>query len=241
MSVKKKVAYKRILLKISGEALLGKQSAGVDPDVANYIADEIKSLSEFHIQLGIVIGGGNIFRGIEASAKGMDRTTADYMGMLATVINSLALQSALEERGLPTRVQSSIEMREIAEPFIQRRAIRHLEKGRIVIFAGGTGNPYFSTDTAAALRAVEMRADVIMKATKVDGVYNTDPIKDKTAVMFNKISYIDVLTKNLKVMDATAISLCRDNLLPVIVFNLQKKGNIRRAICGQKIGTYVGE
>ena len=241
MSVKQKVAYKRILLKISGEALLGKQSAGVDPDVANYIADEIKSLSEFHIQLGIVIGGGNIFRGIEASAKGMDRTTADYMGMLATVINSLALQSALEERGLPTRVQSSIEMREIAEPFIQRRATRHLEKGRIVIFAGGTGNPYFSTDTAAALRAVEMRADVIMKATKVDGVYNTDPIKDKTAVMFNKISYIDVLTKNLKVMDATAISLCRDNLLPIIIFNLQKKGNIRRAICGQKIGTYVGE
>ncbi|MFZ1982339.1 MAG: UMP kinase [Smithella sp.] len=236
-----KVAYKRILLKISGEALLGKQSAGVDPNVANYIASEIKSLSGFHIQLGIVIGGGNIFRGIEASAKGMDRTTADYMGMLATVINSLALQSALEERGLPTRVQSSIEMREIAEPFIQRRAVRHLEKGRIVIFAGGTGNPYFSTDTAAALRAVEMKADIIMKATKVDGVYNADPIKDKTAVMFNKISYIDVLTKNLKVMDATAISLCRDNLLPIIIFNLQKKGNIRRAICGQKIGTYVGE
>jgi uridylate kinase len=241
MIVKQKVAYKRILLKISGEALLGKQSAGVDPNVANYIAGEIKSLSVFHIQLGIVIGGGNIFRGIEASAKGMDRTTADYMGMLATVINSLALQSALEERGLPTRVQSSIEMREIAEPFIQRRAVRHLEKGRIVIFAGGTGNPYFSTDTAAALRAVEMKADVIMKATKVDGVYNADPIKDKTAVMFNKISYIDVLTKNLKVMDATAISLCRDNLLPIIIFNLQKKGNIRRAICGQKIGTYVGE
>ncbi len=241
MIVKQKVAYKRILLKISGEALLGKQSAGVDPIVANYIASEIKSLSGFHIQLGIVIGGGNIFRGIEASAKGMDRTTADYMGMLATVINSLALQSALEQRGLPTRVQSSIEMREIAEPFIQRRAVRHLEKGRIVIFAGGTGNPYFSTDTAAALRAVEMKADVIMKATKVDGVYNADPIKDKTAVMFNKISYIDVLTKNLKVMDATAISLCRDNLLPIIIFNLQKKGNIRRAICGQKIGTYVGE
>lgn len=241
MTVKQKVAYKRILLKISGEALLGKQSAGVDPNVANYIASEIKSLSGFHIQLGIVIGGGNIFRGIEASAKGMDRTTADYMGMLATVINSLALQSALEERGLPTRVQSSIEMREIAEPFIQRRAVRHLEKGRIVIFAGGTGNPYFSTDTAAALRAVEMKADVIMKATKVDGVYNANPIKDKTAVMFNKISYIDVLTKNLKVMDATAISLCRDNLLPIIIFNLQKKGNIRRAICGQKIGTYVGE
>ncbi|HUN55407.1 MAG TPA: UMP kinase [Smithella sp.] len=241
MIVKQKVAYKRILLKISGEALLGKQSAGVDPNVANYIAGEIKSLSEFQIQLGIVIGGGNIFRGMEASAKGMDRTTADYMGMLATVINSLALQSALEERGLPTRVQSSIEMREIAEPFIQRRAVRHLEKGRIVIFAGGTGNPYFSTDTAAALRAVEMKADVIMKATKVDGVYNADPIKDKSAVMFKKISYIDVLTKNLKVMDATAISLCRDNLLPIIIFNLQKKGNIRKAICGQKIGTYVGE
>lgn len=241
MRAKQKIAYKRILLKISGEALLGKQSAGVDPEVANYIADEIKSLSAIGVQLGIVVGGGNIFRGIEASSKGMDRTTADYMGMLATVINSLALQSALEERGLPTRVQSSIEMREIAEPFIQRRAIRHLEKGRIVIFAGGTGNPYFSTDTAAALRAVEIRADVIMKATKVDGVYNTDPVKDKTAVMFNKIRYIDVLTKNLKVMDATAISLCRDNLLPIIVFNMQKKGNIRKAICGQKIGTYVGE
>jgi uridylate kinase len=241
MRAKQKTAYKRVLLKLSGEALLGKQSAGVDPDVANYIADEIKSLFSIGVQLGIVIGGGNIFRGIEASSRGMDRTTADYMGMLATVINSLALQSALEERGLPTRVQSSIEMREIAEPFIQRRAIRHLEKGRIVIFAGGTGNPYFSTDTAAALRAVEMRADVIMKATKVDGVYNADPLKDKTAVMFYKISYIDVLTKNLKVMDATAISLCRDNLLPIIVFNMQKKGNIRRAICGQKIGTYVGE
>ena len=241
MSTKQKAAYKRVLLKLSGEALMGKQSTGVDPDVANYIADEIKSLSRMGVQLGIVIGGGNIFRGIEASARGMDRTTADYMGMLATVINSLALQSALEERGLPTRVQSSIEMHEIAEPFIQRRAIRHLEKGRIVIFAGGTGNPYFSTDTAAALRAVEIRADVIMKATKVDGVYNADPVRDKKAVKFNKISYIEVLTKNLKVMDSTAISLCRDNLLPIIVFNLQKKGNICKAVCGQKIGTYVGE
>lgn len=241
MNAKQKTAYKRILLKLSGEALLGRKSTGVDPEVANYIADEIKSLSDIGVELGIVIGGGNIFRGIEASAKGMDRTTADYMGMLATVINSLALRGALEERGLPTRVQSSIEMREIAEPFIQRRAIRHLEKGRIVIFAGGTGNPYFSTDTAAALRAVEIRADVIMKATRVDGVYNRDPLKDKKAVMFNKISYIDVLTKDLKVMDATAISLCRDNLLPIIVFNMQKKGNIRKAICGQKIGTYVGE
>ena len=241
MSEKKKAAFKRILLKLSGEALLGKQSTGVDPDIANYIADEIKSLSDLKIQIGIVIGGGNIFRGIEASAKGMDRTTADYMGMLATVINSLALQSALEMRGLPTRVQSSIEMREIAEPFIQRRAVRHLEKGRIVIFAGGTGNPYFSTDTAASLRAMEIQADVIMKATKVDGVYNADPVRDKSAVMFKKISYIDVLTKNLKVMDSTAITLCRDNSLPIIVFNLQKKGNIRSVVCGKKIGTYVGE
>ena len=171
----------------------------------------------------------------------MDRTTADYMGMLATVINSLALQSALEMRGLPTRVQSSIEMREIAEPFIQRKAVRHLEKGRIVIFAGGTGNPYFSTDTAASLRAMEIQADVIMKATKVDGVYNADPVKNRSAVMFKKISYIDVLTKNLKVMDSTAITLCRDNSLPIIVFNLQKKGNIRSVVCGKKIGTYVGE
>jgi uridylate kinase len=241
MSEKKKAAFKRILLKLSGEALLGKQSTGVDPDVANYIADEIKSLSELKIQIGIVIGGGNIFRGIEASAKGMDRTTADYMGMLATVINSLALQSALEMRGLPTRVQSSIEMREIAEPFIQRKAVRHLEKGRIVIFAGGTGNPYFSTDTAASLRAMEIQADVIMKATKVDGVYSADPVKNKSAVMFKKISYIDVLTKNLKVMDSTAITLCRDNSLPIIVFNLQKKGNIRSVVCGKKIGTYVGD
>ncbi len=241
MSEKKKAAYKRILLKLSGEALLGKQATGVDPDVANYIADEIKSLSDLKIQIGIVIGGGNIFRGIEASAKGMDRTTADYMGMLATVINSLALQSALEMRGLPTRVQSAIEIRAIAEPFIQRKAVRHMEKGRIVIFAGGTGNPYFSTDTAASLRAMEIRADVIMKATKVDGVYDADPVKNKSAVMFKKISYIDVLTKNLKVMDSTAITLCRDNSLPIIVFNLQKKGNIRNVICGKKIGTYVGE
>ena len=241
MSEKKESAYKRILLKLSGEALLGKQSTGVDPDVANYIADEIKSLADLKIQVGIVIGGGNIFRGMEASAKGMDRTTADYMGMLATVINSLALQSALEMRGLPTRVQSSIEMREIAEPFIQRRAVRHLEKGRIVIFAGGTGNPYFSTDTAASLRAMEIRAEVIMKATKVDGVYDADPVKNKSAIMFRKISYIDVLTKNLKVMDSTAITLCRDNSLPIVVFNLQKKGNIRKVICGKKIGTYVGE
>jgi len=209
--------------------------------VASFIAEEIKSVADLDIQLAIVIGGGNIFRGLEASSRGMDRTSADYMGMLATVINSLALQSALEMQGIPTRVQSSIEMREIAEPFIQRRAIRHLEKGRIVIFAGGTGNPYFTTDTAASLRAMEINADVIMKATKVDGVFDSDPVKNKTAVMYDKISYIDVLSKNLKVMDATAISLCRDNKLPILVFNMQKKGNIRRAICGEKIGTYVGD
>ena len=238
---KEKTVYKRILLKLSGESLLGKQSFGIDPDVANFIAEEIKSVSDLNVQIGIVIGGGNIFRGLEADSKGIDRTSADYMGMLATVINSLALQSALEMHGLPTRVQSSIAMHEIAEPFIQRRAIRHLEKGRIVIFAGGTGNPYFTTDTAAALRAMEIKADVIMKATKVDGVYDSDPVKNKFAKMFKKISYIGVLTKNLKVMDATAISLCRDNLLPIIVFNLQKKGNIRSIICGKKIGTYVGE
>ena len=235
------VVYKRILLKLSGEALLGKQSSGVDPEVANYIAAEIKSLADLNVQIGIVVGGGNIFRGLEASSKGMDRTSADYMGMLATVINSLALQSALEMHGIATRVQSSIEMHQIAEPFIQRKAIRHLEKGRIVIFAGGTGNPYFTTDTAASLRAMEIKADVIMKATKVDGVYDSDPVKNKKAVMFKKIKYIDILTKNLKVMDATAISLCRDNSLPIIVFNLQKKGNIRGVICGKKIGTYVGE
>jgi uridylate kinase len=241
MGDENKVVYKRILLKLSGEALLGKQSSGVDPEVANYIAAEIKSLADLNVQIGIVVGGGNIFRGLEASSKGMDRTSADYMGMLATVINSLALQSALEMYGIVTRVQSSIQMHQIAEPFIQRKAIRHLEKGRIVIFAGGTGNPYFTTDTAASLRAMEIKADVIMKATKVDGVYDSDPVKNNKAVMFKNIKYIDVLTKNLKVMDATAISLCRDNSLPIIVFNLQKKGNIRGVICGKKIGTYVGE
>lgn len=238
---KEKAIYKRILLKLSGESLLGKQSFGIDPAVANFIAEEIKAVSNLNVQIGIVVGGGNIFRGLEAGSKGIDRTSADYMGMLGTVINSLALQSALEAHGLPTRVQSAIEMHEIAEPFIQRRAIRHLEKGRIVIFAGGTGNPYFTTDTAASLRAMEIKADIIMKATKVDGVYDSDPVKNKSAKMFKYISYINVLTKNLKVMDATAISLCRDYLLPIIVFNLQKKGNIRAVICGKKIGTYVGE
>jgi uridylate kinase len=237
----KKIHYKRILLKLSGESLLGKKKFGIDPEAASFIAREIKAVCSLKAQVGIVVGGGNIFRGIEGSSNGIDRTSADYMGMLATVINSLALQSALEEQGLATRVQTSISMHEIAEPFIQRRAVRHLEKGRIVIFAGGTGNPYFTTDTAASLRAMEIRADVIMKATKVDGVYDSDPFKNKNAKRYEKISYIEVLTKNLKVMDATAISLCRDNSMPIIVFDMQKKGNIKNAICGKKIGTYVGE
>jgi len=225
---------------LSGESFMGNLSSGIDPEVVEVVAGEIRDVAALGVQLGIVIGGGNIFRGMAASAKGMDRTTADYMGMLATVINSLALQSALEHVGVPTRVQTAIEMREIAEPFIQRRAVRHLEKGRVVIFAAGTGNPFFTTDTAATLRAVEIKADIILKATKVDGVYDRDPVKDADAVMYEKISYTDVLTKNLKVMDASAISLCRDNGLPLCVFNLQKAGNIKRVICGEPVGTMVG-
>jgi len=233
-------AYKRVMLKLSGEILMGKETFGIDQGVVETVAAEVRDVVALGIQLGIVIGGGNIFRGMAASARGMDRTSADYMGMLATVINSLALQSALERAGVPTRVQTAIEMREVAEPFIQRRAIRHLEKGRVVIFAAGTGNPYFTTDTAAALRAVEIRADVLLKATKVDGVYDRDPVCFPDAVMYDKINYTDVLTKNLKVMDAAAISLCRDNGLPLIVFNLQKAGNIKRVICGGNVGTKVG-
>jgi len=225
---------------LSGESFMGNLSSGIDPEVVEVVAGEIREVAALGVQLGIVIGGGNIFRGMTASAMGMDRTTADYMGMLATVINSLALQSALEHVGVPTRVQTAIEMREIAEPFIQRRAVRHLEKGRVVIFAAGTGNPFFTTDTAATLRAVEIKADIILKATKVDGVYDRDPVKYADAVMYEKISYTDVLTKNLKVMDASAISLCRDNGLPLNVFNLQKAGNIKRVICGEPVGTMVG-
>ena len=225
---------------MSGESFMGNLSSGIDPEVVEVVAGEIREVAALGVQLGIVIGGGNIFRGMTASAKGMDRTTADYMGMLATVINSLALQSALEHVGVPTRVQTAIEMREIAEPFIQRRAVRHLEKGRVVIFAAGTGNPFFTTDTAATLRAVEIKADIILKATKVDGVYDRDPVQYPDAVMYEKISYTEVLTKNLKVMDASAISLCRDNGLPLNVFNLQKAGNIKRVICGEPVGTIVG-
>ncbi len=232
--------YKRVLLKLSGEALMGKGTFGIDPEVVETIAGEIREVVGMGVQLGIVIGGGNIFRGVSASARGMDRTSADYMGMLATVINSLAVQSALERLGVVTRVQSAISMNQVAEPFIQRRAVRHLEKGRVVIFAAGTGNPYFTTDTAATLRAVEIKADVILKATKVDGVYDRDPAWDAAAVKFEKISYTDILTKNLKVMDAAAVSLCRDNALPLVVFNLQKRGDIKRVICGEAVGTAVG-
>jgi uridylate kinase len=232
--------YKRVVLKLSGEALSGRGSFGIDPEVVAAVAAEIRDVAVMGVQLAVVVGGGNIFRGMDAGARGMGRTTADYMGMLATVINGLALQSALEHLDVTTRLQTAIEMKAIAEPFIQRRALRHLEKGRVVIFAAGTGNPYFTTDTAATLRAVEIRADILLKGTKVDGVYDRDPVKNVDAVMYDKISYTDVLTKNLKVMDATAISLCRDNGLPLRVFNLQKAGNIKRVICGEAVGTIVG-
>jgi len=219
---------------------MGKHYSGIDPEVVAAVAAEILEVFNLGVQLGIVIGGGNIIRGLAASAEGMDRTSADYMGMLATVINSLALQSVLEKRGIPTRVQTAIEMKEVAEPFIRRRAIRHLEKGRVVIFAAGTGNPYFTTDTAATLRAIEIKADIILKATKVDGVYDRDPVRHTDAIMYDKVSYTEVLTKNLKVMDATAISLCRDNGLLLNVFNLYKVGNVKRVICGENVGTIVG-
>jgi len=218
---------------------MGDKQFGIDQKIVQYISDELQGITALGVQMAIVIGGGNIFRGLEASAEGMERTSADYMGMLATVLNALALQNALEKNGLPTRVQSAIEMQELAEPYIRRRAVRHLEKKRFVIFGAGTGNPYFTTDTAAALRAVEIGADVIIKATKVDGVYSSDPMKNRAAKKFSAISYIDVLKKGLKVMDSTAISLCMDNDLPIIVFSLMKKGNIRKVIEGKKIGTLV--
>lgn len=232
--------YRRVLLKLSGEALAGGGSFGIDPGVVDGIAVEIRDVVSLGVQLGVVIGGGNMLRGANAGTHGIDRTTADYMGMLATVINSLALQSALERLDVKTRVLTAIEMREVAEPFIQRRAIRHLEKGRVVIFAAGTGNPYFTTDTAATLRAVEMKVDILLKGTKVDGVYDRDPLRDVNAVIYREISYQDVLVKDLKVMDAAAISLCRDNGLALVVFNMKKAGNIRRIICGEAVGTVVG-
>jgi uridylate kinase len=231
--------YGRVLLKLSGEALMGEQSFGIDPAVTSQIAREISEVQALGIQVAIVIGGGNLFRGLAASAKGMDRATADYMGMLATVINGLALQDALEKSGINTRVATAIEMRAVAEPFIRRRAVRHLEKGRVVVFAAGTGNPYFTTDTAAALRAMEMKADVILKGTKVDGIYTADPMLHPTATKFEHISYIKVLEQGLKVMDATAISLCMDNKLPIVVFNLRTAGNLRRVVMGEAVGTTV--
>ena len=235
----KRTRYQRILLKISGEVLAGKGDYGIDPSVIRQIAQEIKEVRTLGVAVAIVIGGGNIFRGIAASSKGMDRASADYMGMLATVMNGLALQDALEKIDVQTRVQTAIEMREIAEPYIRRRAIRHLEKGRVVIFTGGTGNPYFTTDTTASLRAMEIGAEVILKATKVDGVYDSDPLLNKRAQKYDELTYLDVLKKQLKVMDATAISLCMDHRIPIIVFNLKKKGNIKRVVLGDKVGTKV--
>jgi uridylate kinase len=231
--------YGRVLLKLSGEALMGEQQFGIDPAVTTQIAKDIAEIQGLGVQVAVVIGGGNLFRGLAASAKGMDRATADYMGMLATVINGLAMQDALEHVGINTRVASAIEMRAVAEPFIRRRAVRHLEKGRVVVFAAGTGNPYFTTDTAAALRAMEMKADVILKGTKVDGIYTADPMLNPDATKYDNISYLKVLAEGLKVMDATAISLCMDNKLPIVVFNLRTPGNLRRVIMGEPVGTTV--
>ncbi len=234
-----KKSFKKVLLKVSGEALMGEKGYGIDPAVIDSIAEEIKGVNDAGVAIAIVIGGGNIFRGLGSTASGMERASADYMGMLATVLNALALQDALEKKGVVTRVQSAIEMRALAEPYIRRRAIRHLEKKRVVIFAAGTGNPYFSTDTAASLRAMEIGADVILKGTKVDGVYDSDPVVNKDAKKFTTLTYLDVLKMGLKVMDATAISLCKDNNLPIIVFNLREKGNVKRVVMGENIGTVI--
>ncbi|MDO9556981.1 MAG: UMP kinase [Coriobacteriia bacterium] len=231
--------YKRVLLKLSGEALMGDCGYGIDPKVLDALASQIKTVHDDGVEIAIVVGGGNIFRGVAASSKGMDRAQADYIGMLATVMNSLALQDVLEKHGVYTRVMSAIEMQDVAEPYIRRRAIRHLEKGRVTIFAAGTGNPYFTTDTTAALRALEISAECIMKATKVDGVYDADPITHPNAVKFDELTYIDVLNRGLKVMDNTAISLSMDNNLPIIVFNMEREGNIVRALMGDKVGTIV--
>jgi uridylate kinase len=233
------MTYKRILLKLSGEALMGNRNYGIDPERLSDYANEIKQLTNKGIEVAIVIGGGNIFRGVAGASNGMDRVQGDHMGMLATVINGLALQSALEDAGIPTRLQSAIKINEVAEPFIRRRAMRHLEKGRVVIFGGGTGNPYFTTDSAAVLRAVEIEADVILKGTRVDGIYSADPEKDKTAVKFDTISFEDVLKKGLKVMDTTAFTLSQENDLPIIVFDMNTKGNLLKIVSGDAIGTTV--
>jgi len=232
-------SYRRVLLKISGEALAGRQGYGIEPETINRIAEEIREVVEMGVQLAIVIGGGNMFRGIAASAGGMDRATGDYMGMLATVINALALQDAIEKAGVPVRVLSAIEMRAVAEPYIRRRAMRHLEKGRVVVFAAGTGNPFFTTDTAGALRAVEIGAEALLKASRVDGIYTADPLKDPKAVKLARVGYIEVLNRGLEVMDTTAISLCMDNKLPIVVFDLTTRGNIRRIVAGEAVGSVV--
>ncbi len=237
----KKLAWRRVLLKLSGEVLSGRQEFGIDPEVIHGIADQVKDARALGVEIGVVIGGGNIFRGVSASATGMDRVAADHMGMLATLMNALALQDSLEKRGVFTRVMTAITAAQVAEPFIRRRAIRHLEKGRVVIFAAGTGNPYFSTDTAAALRAAEIEAEVILKATKVDGVYSADPLRDPKAELFRTLTYIEVLNRGLKVMDATAISLCMDNRIPIVVFNLRNEANLRNLILGKRVGTVVKE
>ena len=231
--------YKKVLVKISGEALMGEQDYGISPDMLMYVAKEVHSIFDLGVQLAIVVGGGNIFRGVAASSFGMDRASADNMGMLATVINSLALQSALEKMGIQTRTQTAISMHEVAEPYIRRRAVRHLEKGRVVIFAAGTGNPYFTTDTAAVLRAQEIHAELLLKATKVDGLYDSDPDVNREARMIKEITYMEVLERQLKVMDMTAISLAMDNNLPLAVFNLKQKGNLRKVICGEEVGTMI--
>ncbi len=235
-----KPAYRRVLLKLSGEALLGSQAYGIDYARIRAIADEIKDVHSLGVEMAIMIGGGNIFRGVAGAASGLDRASADQMGLLATVMNGIALQDALEQAGVPTRHLSALEIRSVAEPFIRRRAERHLEKGRLVVFSAGLGSPYFTTDTAAALRALEIRAEVILKATRVDGVYTADPLKDKTAKKFDTIGYLEVIERGLRVMDSTAISLCKDNALPIVVFNLNRRGNIRRAVLGKRIGTRVG-
>jgi uridylate kinase len=232
-------SYKRILLKLSGEALMGDQEFGIDSEMMKYVAEEVRSIFDLGVQVAIVVGGGNIFRGIAASSYGMDRASADHMGMLATVINSLALQDALEKKGIQTRTQTAISMHEVAEPYILRRAVRHLERGRVVIFGAGTGNPYFTTDTAAVLRAQEIHAEILLKATKVNGLYDSDPVVNHDAVFLKKISYMQVLEKRLKVMDMTAISLAMDNHLPLAVFNLKDQGNIRRVVCGEDVGTRI--
>lgn len=232
--------YKRILLKLSGEALMGEQKGGIDPAVVNMVADQVKTIRELGVEVALVIGGGNIFRGVAGATKGMDRVTGDHMGMLATMINALALQDALEHKGMCVRVMSGIEMPKVAENYIRRRAVRHLEKGRVIIFGAGTGNPYFSTDTAAALRANEISAQVVMKATNVDGIYTADPKKDPAAVKFDKISFQEVLERGLKVMDASAIALCMENKLPIMVFNMNEPGNLVAAVQGDVVGTLVG-